>query len=86
MIRDITPSLPNAIPPRPAAQASPAPVQRAAPPVVSPALRVEPALNLVVIEFRDPKGAVQHSIPSPRELDAYRVGAAEPEPALDIKG
>lgn len=85
MIREVSAAQPAAPPHRPAAPAA-APPARAEPPAVSPALRVEPALNLVVIEFRDPKGAVQHSIPSARELEAYRSGAAEPPPALDITG
>lgn len=86
MIRELSAAQPAATPHRPAATAAAVPPARTEPPAVSPALRVEPALNLVVIEFRDPKGAVQHSIPSARELDAYRSGAAEPPPALDITG
>jgi len=45
---------------------------RPAPPVTSPHLRIDGALNLVVMEFRSPDGRVLHSLPTSRELDAYR--------------
>lgn len=38
----------------------------------NPQLRLDPALGLVVIEFRDESGAITTSIPSQRQLDAYR--------------
>lgn len=43
-------------------------------PPLAPAqqVRIEPALQLVVTEFRSPDGEVRQSIPSPREIDAYR--------------
>ncbi|MBU8543522.1 MULTISPECIES: hypothetical protein [Roseomonadaceae] len=43
-------------------------------PPLAPAkqLRIEPALQLVVTEFRTPDGEVRQSIPTPREIDAYR--------------
>jgi hypothetical protein len=50
-----------------------------APPVPNPRLRIDPALSLVVLEFRDSVGEVAQSIPSARELAAYREqGGTEP--------
>lgn len=43
-----------------------------APPVPNPRLRLDPLLSLVVIEFRDSGGEISQSIPSARELAAYR--------------
>ncbi|MDR3539191.1 MAG: hypothetical protein P4L71_22070 [Acetobacteraceae bacterium] len=40
---------------------------------VNPSLRLDPTLGLVVIEFRDPSGSVTSSIPSQRQLQAYRL-------------
>ena len=48
----------------------------AAPPgtaMPNPSLRLDPALSMVVIEFRDDSGAVRSSIPSQQQLDAYRA-------------
>lgn len=56
----------EAAPPAPAAAAPQAPT------AISPRLRIDGALNLVVLEFRSPDGEVQHSLPTPRELAAYR--------------
>lgn len=39
---------------------------------VNPSLRLDAALGLVVIEFRNNAGAVTSSIPSQRQLQAYR--------------
>jgi hypothetical protein len=87
MIRDVTSLLHGTLPSRPQPTPPPraAPAQREAP-SPSPALRVDAALNLVVIEFRDRDGAILHSIPSPQQLDAYRNGAEDPRAALDLKG
>ncbi len=50
----------------------------------NPALRMDPELGLVVLEFRDVRGEVAASIPTSRELDAYRraarTGAPRPAP------
>lgn len=48
----------------------------------NPALRLDPELGLVVLEFRDRQGEVAASLPTPRELDAYRraVRAGAPKP------
>ena len=66
----------------------------AAPPAVSPEvgppnprMRIDRDLGIVVIEFRDSVGRVSVSLPTPRELEAYRAatmfGADMP---ADIKG
>jgi hypothetical protein len=41
-------------------------------PLLNPSLHVDVALNLVVLEFIDDKGDVTNSIPSPKQLKAYR--------------
>ena len=50
------------------------PVSPAVPsPIPNPSLRLDPALRLVVIEFRnDPGDAITTSIPSQRQLQAYQ--------------
>ncbi len=50
------------------ATATPAHVQ----PFNNPSLRLDPALGLVVIEFRNESGAVTRSIPSQQQMDAYK--------------
>jgi len=47
-------------------KAAPSPVEP------NPSLQLEPALGLVVIQFRDDAGAVTDSIPSERQLQAYQ--------------
>jgi hypothetical protein len=47
----------------------------AAPALPNPALRLDPGLGLVVLEFRDNRGEVAETIPTPRELEAYRTAA-----------
>jgi hypothetical protein len=52
-----------------------APVPQAAPvqsPIINPTLRLDTALGLVVIEFRNDSGTVTTSIPSERQLEAYQ--------------
>src|SRR5262249_2872666 len=44
----------------------------AASPVPNPSLRLNAALGLVVIEFRNDAGTVTSSIPSQRQLEAYQ--------------
>jgi len=41
-------------------------------PYVNPSLRLDPALGLVVIEFHDDSGTLTSSIPSERQIEAYR--------------
>lgn len=88
MIRDVG-GIPPALPP-PRHEANPPPEPRATPPpaqapTFNPHLRLDPALNLVVIEFRAADGEVLRSFPTPRELQAYRHGIEQP-PSLDVTG
>lgn len=43
------------------------------PPIINPTLRFDAALGLVVIEFRDESGHITTSIPSQRQMEAYRM-------------
>ena len=50
----------------------------------NPSLQLDPALGLVVIEFRNNSGTVTDSIPSERQLEAYQRWATThfgPEPS-----
>jgi hypothetical protein len=48
-------------------------------------LRIETSLQLVVVEFRGPDGEMRQSIPTPKEIDAYRnPPLPAPAPALDM--
>lgn len=63
----------------------------AGPPPAAPApatqLRIETALQLVVVEFRSADGEMRQSIPTPREIDAYRnPPLPSPDPKLDVTG
>ena len=53
----------------------------------NPRMRIDPDLGMVVIEFRDAAGRVSVSLPTPREIEAYRAsikfGAEMP---ADVKG
>lgn len=57
----------------------------AAPPVANPRLRLDPALGMVVMEFRSGPGVPARSIPSAQELAAYRAAAltGAPQPGED---
>ena len=66
--------------PRSSDAASPQP-QRS--PIPNPTLRLDPALGLVVIEFRDESGNVATSIPSQRQLEAYRRSQESPGASKD---
>jgi len=56
----------------------------AAPPVkpvalfVNPSFRFDPTVGLVVIQFHDDNGVVTNSIPSQRQLQAYRTHQETP--------
>ena len=50
-----------------------APAAVAAVPEPSPRMRLDPALGLVVLEFRDARGEVTQTLPSARQLAAYRI-------------
>ena len=60
----------------PPATASPPPT---GPPIANPSLRFDAALGLVVIEFRDASGKITTSIPTQRQMEAYRM-YSEPLP------
>ena len=67
--------------------ATPEPPAKPAQTYTNPGLRLDPALGLVVIEFHDASGKLTSSIPSQRQIDAYRMhettppGRGNPEPA-----
>ncbi len=90
IIRDVaslTLAMPRSLPrlePREAQPAAPARIA-AQPPPLDPRLRVEAGLNLLMIEFRSADGELRTSIPSPRELQAYRVAGPD-TPSLDLTG
>ncbi|WP_043362823.1 hypothetical protein [Belnapia sp. F-4-1] len=55
----------------------------------NPSMRIDPSLGIVVMEFRDRSGAIAATLPTQRELDAYRSAqrrggaehrAAQPSP------
>ena len=66
-------------PPQPAAWAPPGAGSAAAPGLPNPSLRLDPALGLVVLEFRDQAGRTA-TLPTERELAAYRTARGRPEP------
>jgi hypothetical protein len=45
---------------------------------INPTVHMDPTLGLVVIEFRDETGRITSSIPSQRQLEAYRMHQQEP--------
>ena len=71
------PPLRAAGPERDAGAPPPAP----APATPNPRLRLDGSLGMVVIEFRDAVGDVANSIPSPRQMEAYRAAAISDAPA-----
>jgi len=65
----------------PSATIAPAPAAAPSEPVLpNPQLRLDAALGLVVLEFRD-RGGQSRTIPTERELDAYRNNARSSAPA-----
>lgn len=60
------------------AAVSPAPANNTTAGTPNPTLQLDAALGLVVIEFLSKTGAVTSSIPTQRELTAYKDGTAEP--------
>ena len=46
-----------------------------APPLANPRLRLDPALGMVVLEFRGTAGMPERSIPNAQQLAAYRAAA-----------
>ena len=57
-----------------------APPPPTAPGTPNPRLRLDGSLGMVVIEFRNAVGEVAHSIPSPRQIAAYRAVVASKTP------
>lgn len=53
------------------AESPPPPAQVPASPLVNPAVRFDPRLSLLVVEFLDNRGQVVNSAPSPSQLKAY---------------
>lgn len=71
-VRDLSkPVAASAGPDRVAGSAPPSPSSEAGP--ANPRLRVDRDLGVLVIEFRDMTGKVSVSVPTPRELEAYRA-------------
>ena len=74
----INPLTPLASPPiRPTAESnSPAqpgtPAAKPAPLYVNPDLKFDPAVGILVLEYHNDAGALTNSIPSQKQLDAYR--------------
>jgi hypothetical protein len=68
---------PRAAGPERDAGAAPPP---AAPATPNPRLRLDGSLGMVVIEFRDAIGDVANSIPSPRQIAAYRAAVVTDAP------
>ncbi len=65
------------------------PVQAAPSPMhPNPSYHIDPALNMVVIEFISARGQITSSLPTPQQLDAYqRTGAMPntPQSSLLVK-
>jgi hypothetical protein len=72
-----------------AVEASPSAEHTSPPsPIPNPSLRIDPALGLVVIEFRNNSGAITTSIPSQRQLAAYQkwgMTRSGPPPPVVLK-
>jgi hypothetical protein len=66
---------------------APTPAPAATAPFLNPQMTIDPALGITVIEFLSSTGAVENSIPSQHQLDAYRQAQAEqtpPTPAASV--
>jgi hypothetical protein len=74
----------NPAEPKPEKFTPPAQAPPAAPAVLvaNPSFRFDPVSGLVVIEFHDAAGDVTTSIPTLRQLEAYRIWG-QPVPSLD---
>jgi len=59
----------EAVPSEALVQTTPSPPH----PIPNPTLELDPALGLVVIQFRNANGAITSSIPSQQQIDAYRL-------------
>lgn len=63
---------------RAAAAPAPAAALASEPGSPNPALRLDPAVGLVVLQFQDGVDGATTTIPSQQQLDAYRNGSAVP--------
>jgi hypothetical protein len=75
------PAVQAALVPGTAPVSHPAPVANTPAPVqvfTNPSLRLDPALGLVVIEFRNDSGTVTRSIPNQQQLEAYKLHEKTP--------
>ena len=71
----------------PSSASAPTPAPAATAPFLNPQMTIDPALGITVIEFLSNTGAVENSIPSQHQLDAYRQAQAEqtpPTPAASV--
>ncbi len=67
---------PSGAPPAAASSAgSTALASTASPSLPNPRLTVDPSLNRVVLEFFDSSGTLTNTIPSQKQLEAYRLAA-----------
>lgn len=62
-----------------ATEAPPANLAKAPPPLSNPSVRLDPQLNIVVLEFYDANGEITRKLPTERQLRAYTMGQ---DPAL----
>lgn len=60
--------------------AAEAPAVPPAPVIPNPRLRLDAPLGMVVLEFRNAGGDVANTIPSPRQMAAYRAAAVSDAP------
>ena|SRR5271165_2424249 len=64
--------------PNRSAETSQAPVAKPVPLFINPSFQFDPSVGLVVIQFHDDKGILTSSIPSQKQLAAYRDHQATP--------
>ncbi|TCZ53193.1 hypothetical protein [Roseicella aquatilis] len=74
-LAEVSPTMQAAAPVVPVAPVAPAPADTGVP---NPSLRLDPALGLVVMEFRDRQGRTE-TLPTEKELEAYRSAGRRPE-------
>jgi hypothetical protein len=61
------------------AEAPPTIPAKVPPPLSNPSVRLDPQLNIVVLEFYDANGEITRKLPTERQLRAYTMGQ---DPAL----
>jgi hypothetical protein len=80
-LRPLSAAEPIAVLGRLAGRAEPVAVPTTSGPVLpNPRLRLDGTLGMVVLEFRDGVGRLAHSIPTAREIAAYRAAALSDAP------